>query len=180
MGVDEHESVNILIKRSDINLISTNEQRTTALILAATNQTTELVSQLVSKTQCLDVNISDVAGDTALICAVRCNNWEIVRLIVTHTNVHLDHRNKAGSICFCILPLFLYILTIISPQYACPCSLNAQMCHTWAVNVTEMDLSELRQWSLSYHFPHQKVFWMIWFVAALFCKFYGTFCINEV
>nr|VZI07166.1 unnamed protein product [Spirometra erinaceieuropaei] len=93
MSVDEQTGLDLLIKKSDPNLLSKNRFGASALFLAASNRKTDMVSRLVSAPVHADANLTDSEGNSPLMIAVKRNNWEIVRILVTHADINLEQKN---------------------------------------------------------------------------------------
>ncbi|VDN11413.1 unnamed protein product [Dibothriocephalus latus] len=108
MSVDEHTGLDLLIKQSNLNLLSKNRLAASALFLAASNRKTEMVGRLINAPVHADANLTDAEGNTPLMIAVKRNNWEIVRLLVTHADINLEQKN---NVSFCILFSLSYCVT---------------------------------------------------------------------
>ncbi|KAL7058131.1 hypothetical protein AAHC03_016977 [Spirometra sp. Aus1] len=104
MSVDEQTGLDLLINKSDPNLLSKNRFGASALFLAASNRKTDMVSRLVSAPVHADANLTDSEGNSPLMIAVKRNNWEIVRILVTHADINLEQKNDVRFyLIFCLL-----------------------------------------------------------------------------
>ncbi|KAG5443462.1 hypothetical protein CSKR_110386 [Clonorchis sinensis] len=94
-NAEDMDSLNLLLSRAKLSLVSATSQKQSVLMLAAIHGRVALVHRLL-QVHHAPINQTDAEGSTALMAAAEHNRSNVVRLILSQPDVNAEARDNDG------------------------------------------------------------------------------------
>ncbi|TGZ68266.1 hypothetical protein CRM22_004340 [Opisthorchis felineus] len=94
-NADDMDSLNLLLSRAKLSLVSATSQKQSVLMLAAIHGRVALVHRLL-RVHHAPINQTDAEGSTALMAATEHNRANVVRLILSQPDVNAEAKDNDG------------------------------------------------------------------------------------